>query len=71
MNKIDLVRDVASKLQGMSLDVTQKNTNLFIKAFLETIEESLLKGEEVRLLGFGTFSLITRKAHTGIVPKTG
>lgn len=71
MNKIDLVRDVASKLQGMSLDVTQKNTNLFIEAFLETIEESLLKGEEVRLLGFGTFSLITRKAHKGIVPKTG
>ena len=33
MNKIDLVRDVASKLQGMSLDVTQKNTNLFIEAF--------------------------------------
>jgi DNA-binding protein HU len=71
MNKVDLVKTVTTKLQGMSVDATQKNTQIFIEAFLDTIEETLLRGEDVRLVNFGTFSMGTRKAHQGVVPKTG
>ena len=37
MNKVDLVKTVTAKLQSMSVDATQKNTQIFIEAFLDTI----------------------------------
>ena len=71
VNKIDLVKTVTVKLQNMSINTTQKNTQIFVETLFDTIEETLLKGEDLRLTGFGTFSLGTRKAHKGVIPKTG
>ena len=40
-------------------------------AFLEVIEEGLLKGEEITFLGFGKFEVVERAARTCRNPQTG
>ena len=42
-----------------------------LDAMLETIEETLIKGEDVAFIGWGTFSVIERAAKKGRNPKTG
>jgi DNA-binding protein HU-beta len=65
MNKGELVKVLAEKT-----DLSQKDVKTVVDAFIETIGESLKKGEEVRLIGFGTFYVKERKARTGIKPGT-
>lgn len=66
MNKNDLIDRVAEKV-GMSKVMTGKA----VEAFLETITGSLKTGSEVRLVGFGTFTVSRRKASEGRNPRTG
>ena len=42
-----------------------------IKAMLDTVGDSLKKGEKVQLIGFGTFEIHERAARTGKNPRTG
>ena len=42
-----------------------------VEAVFETISSALKAGDEVRLVGFGTFSVTRRKASTGRNPRTG
>jgi DNA-binding protein HU-beta len=42
-----------------------------VEAVFDTITATLKKGGEVRLVGFGTFSVSKRKASTGRNPRTG
>ncbi len=66
MNKGDLVSAVAC-LSGFSkIDATKAVDSVF-----EAIAQSLKKGEEVRLVGFGTFAISERKATEGRNPRTG
>jgi len=49
-----------------------KNDSLdFVNSFFAEISNSLEKGEEVKLSGFGNFSLLKKKARLGRNPKTG
>lgn len=64
MNKADLVAAVADKT-----NFTKKDAELAINAVLETVEESLVKGEKVQLIGFGTFETRERKARQGRNPR--
>lgn len=66
MNKQELISSVADS-SGLSKADAGKAT----EAVFDTITESLGKGEEVRLVGFGTFSTTHRKASTGRNPRTG
>ena len=43
----------------------------YVNAVLDKIAAALRGGEEVRLQGFGTFSVIERAGHTGRHPRTG
>jgi integration host factor subunit alpha len=43
----------------------------FVNSFFTEISNSLEKGEEVKLSGFGNFSLLKKKARPGRNPKTG
>lgn len=66
MNKNDLIGAVANA-SGLS-----KNDSIkAVEAVFDTITGALAKGEEVRLVGFGTFAVATRKASTGRNPRTG
>ncbi len=66
MNKNDLVADVASS-SGLSKSDAAKA----VDAVFDSITSSLKGGTEVRLVGFGTFSVSRRRASTGRNPRTG
>lgn len=65
MTKTELVASVAGK-SGL----TNADSEKAIKAFIETVEETLKGGDKVQLVGFGTFEVKERAARTGINPKT-
>ena len=66
MNKAELVEQVAKKA-----DMTKADAQRCVEAIFESIKASLKKGNEVRLVGFGTFSVAKRAATTGRNPRTG
>lgn len=66
MNKNDLIGVVAD---GAS--ITKAQAGEAVDAVFGAITGSLKKGEEVRLVGFGTFSVSKRKASVGRNPATG
>ena len=66
MNKSDLIKSVAEKTT-----LNNKQASKAVDAFLESVTQVLSKGEEVRLVGFGTFNIMERKARSGRNPKAG
>jgi DNA-binding protein HU-beta len=66
MNKNDLV-SVAAEKAG----ITKADAAAAVDAVFEAIEGTLKNGDEVRLVGFGTFSVSHRKATKGRNPATG
>lgn len=51
--------------------LTKKDTEATLKAFEEVVTETLVKGEKISLVGFGTFEVAERKQRVGRNPKTG
>ena len=66
MNKAQLVEKLAEKTK-----ITKLQSELILDATLEIIQKSVSKGDDVKLVGFGTFSRAQRKARKGRNPKTG
>ena len=66
MNKNDLVAALADTAGLTKADATKA-----VDSLLDAITASLKKGKEVRLVGFGTFSVAKRAASTGRNPRTG
>ena len=66
MNKAELVTAVAKKT-GLS----KKDCEQAVNATFDAITETLVAGEKVQLVGFGTFEVRTRSARTGRNPRTG
>lgn len=65
MIKVDMVKTMAEKT-GLS----QRDCDKAVKAFLETVKESLVKGEKVSFTGFGSFEVVERAAREGRNPRT-
>lgn len=66
MNKNDLVSAVTGSAGLSRADATKAVNSVF-----DNITSSLRKGDDVRLVGFGTLSVAQRKATTGRNPRTG
>jgi len=66
VNKNDLVSKVAE-----SADISKQKAASAVDAVIDAIKGSLKKGDDVRLVGFGTFSVSQRAATTGRNPRTG
>lgn len=66
MNKNDLVSAVSD-----STGLSKANATKAVDSVFDNITSSLRGGGEVRLVGFGTFSVSHRKATTGRNPRTG
>jgi DNA-binding protein HU-beta len=66
MNKLELVDHIATEAE-----LTKVSAAAALEAVLEGILNTLKKGEEVRLVGFGTFSVRERAAGKGRNPATG
>jgi DNA-binding protein HU-beta len=66
LKKNDLIAQVADKSGLSKADAGQA-----LDAVLDTITSALASGDEVRIIGFGTFSVSNRAATTGRNPRTG
>jgi DNA-binding protein HU-beta len=66
MNKQELIAVVADQT-----GLARADTARVVEGVLDTITTQLRKGGEVRLVGFGNFSVSRRKASTGRNPRTG
>ena len=66
MNKAELVAEIAK-----NTGLTKVDSERAVEAFLNAVAATLKKGDEVRLVGFGTFSVSERKATEGRNPRTG
>jgi len=65
MNKTELVAAVAQKT-----GLTKKDAERVVNAAVDTVVESMKKGEKVQLSGFGIFEVKTREARVGRNPRT-
>ncbi len=65
MTKADLAAEVAE------IGMTKKQASEAVDTVIDSIKGALAKGESVRLVGFGTFSVKKRKARIGRNPRTG
>jgi DNA-binding protein HU-beta len=66
VNRNELVDAVSSKT-----DMRKSEASKVVDAVFEAIEDALKDGDEVRLVGFGTFSVASRAASEGRNPRTG
>ncbi len=66
MNKSELIEAIAA-----CADLSKVSASSALDATLKTIEEVLSKGDQVTLVGFGTFAVKKRAARTGRNPQTG
>ena len=65
MNKTELVAKIAEKAELKKVDAEKA-----LKAFEEAVTEELAAGGDVRLVGFGTFSVKENAAREGVNPQT-
>jgi DNA-binding protein HU-beta len=65
VNKAELIASMSEK-SGL----TKKDAEKAVNSFMESVNEALVNGEKVQLVGFGTFEVKTRKERKGRNPKT-
>lgn len=66
MNKAQLVEKLALKSK-----LTKSEAEAHLDTLIDVIQNALIKGDEVKLVGFGTFTRTKRKARVGRNPQTG
>ena len=66
MNRTELVAAMAEKTQ-----LSKKDAEAALKAFVDVVSEEMKKGEKVQLVGFGTFEVSERAAREERNPQTG
>ncbi|CAA2931344.1 HU family DNA-binding protein [Arsenophonus endosymbiont of Bemisia tabaci] len=66
MNKTELINQIAKKA-----DLTKKDSEKALNAFIETMTKVLKTGDDLQLVGFGIFQVKQRAARDGRNPKTG
>jgi len=65
MNKSDLIAAIAAKTGE-----TKKNAEATVNAFVDVVTETLVKGDKVQLVGFGSLEVRKRAARKGRNPQT-
>jgi len=66
MNKKELINRIAD-----SAEINKKQAGQALQAFMDSITDSLKKGDRVTIFAFGSFSVAKRKARNGRNPQTG
>jgi DNA-binding protein HU-beta len=64
MGKLELINNIAKKM-----NVSKAEAERFMDAYMESIKEALLKEEDIKLVGFGTFSVQEKAATTARNPR--
>ncbi len=66
MNKAELIEKISKET-----NMTKAQTERMLDCTIDVIKKSVKRGDEVKLVGFGTFTKAKRKARTGRNPQTG
>lgn len=66
MNKQELINKLSDET-----GFTKADASRFLEAYTATVSKTLKKGNDVQLVGFGTFKVTKRKARKGRNPQTG
>lgn len=66
MNKTELIAAIAEQAE-----ISKKDAEKALKAFVDVVTEQLKEGEKVQLVGFGTFEVSERATREGRNPRTG
>ncbi|MBD63756.1 MAG: integration host factor [Halobacteriovoraceae bacterium] len=69
MNRKELVEAIIKSKELSHL--SKKDADQFITTMLDTVKRAVKKGDDVSLVGFGTFTKTRRAARTGVNPATG
>ena len=69
MNKKELLESILNDKELKHL--TKKDAERFINTMTDVIKKTVKKGEDVSLVGFGSFTKVRRAARTGVNPATG
>ena len=67
MNKAALINEVQKQL---GTETTKACAERAVNVVLDTLKKGIKKEKTVQIIGFGTFSVVKRKARTGINPQT-
>jgi DNA-binding protein HU-beta len=65
MNKAELIKSISEKSE-----LTRADAEKALNAFIESVEEALVNGDKVQLVGFGSFEVRERAARKGRNPQT-
>jgi DNA-binding protein HU-beta len=66
MNRADLVTKISK-----DAEITKRQAEKALTALVDSVQEALSKGDSVTLVGFGTFTVMSRAARKGRNPQTG
>jgi DNA-binding protein HU-beta len=66
MNRADLVTRISK-----DAEITKQQAEKALNALVDSVQEALSKGDSVTLVGFGTFTVMSRAARKGRNPQTG
>ena len=66
MNKAQLIEKIAAETK-----VSKAQAEMLLDCTVDNIKKAVKKGDDVKLVGFGTFTKAKRKARTGRNPQTG
>ncbi len=66
MRKQDLIKEVAN-----GADLSEAQATKAVNAFLDAIQNSLARNDEIQLSGFGSFKVVERASREGRNPRTG
>lgn len=69
MNKKELIEAIIAKKELNH--VTKKDADAFVNTLIDVVKKNVKKGNDVSLVGFGTFTKVRRAARNGVNPSTG
>ena len=69
MNRKELIEAILAEKELAHM--TKKNADAFLTCMLDTIKRTVKKGDDVSLIGFGSFGKVKRAARIGVNPSTG
>lgn len=69
MNRKELIEAILNNKELNHL--TKKDADNFVATMIETIKKTVKKGDDVSLVGFGSFTKVKRSARMGVNPATG
>lgn len=71
MNKTDLVSAVVTRLAENDVKVTKKSMTTYVEAMLDVIVDAMADGDDVKLTGFGNFTVVDKPERIARNPQNG